>query len=198
MRHNNELNYSKNMEIAEDCLSKMKNSMTYKCYTTKNLSLYSDDFSRFLNEYKVRSLGANNGEALKHWMAGHNKKVEAYFTEVITTDLSKSVAKSNDQSKDDLIERIALTEGMLATVEKELISLERKRDGLEKESYEKKAKIESIRKSLKETKERIKLDEEKNERKERNKIKSVDPRSAMDVEVKNKESKRRKRWLCFG
>ena len=42
--------------------------MNCKCYTPKNMNVYSDDFERFLDEYKVRSLGENSGEALRHWM----------------------------------------------------------------------------------------------------------------------------------
>lgn len=50
VKYNNQLNYAKNLKIAEDCQSKIKREMIQKVYNTKNLSTtYSDDFSKFLS-----------------------------------------------------------------------------------------------------------------------------------------------------
>lgn len=40
--------------------------------------------------------------------------------------------------------------------------------------------------------------DEEHQRKERHKTKSVDPKGMISMEMQGKETKKRKRWLCFG
>ena len=99
MRRNSQDNHSRNIKIAEECSSKLTKSMNYRCYSTKNMTMFSEDLSRFLGEYKSRSMGENSGETLRHWMGDFDHAIDKYFMDVISNDLSKSVAQSDNHSR---------------------------------------------------------------------------------------------------
>jgi hypothetical protein len=144
LKWNEEANLKRNIEAAQKCSSNISYKMSKGMYRSSNCDQFEEDFQQFLESYNRECMGQSSGLALSQFLKELIPQVYKYFDAAIKDEIREIVShRHTSEPQEGLHERIVMTEGLLYTLERDIIDIEIKRLAVEKarrvkhkESYE--------------------------------------------------------------